>query len=283
VLIRGESGTGKELAARALHYLSRRRSDPFIAVNCAAISETLLESALFGHKRGAFTGAVDASKGRFEAAGEGTLFLDEIGDMPLSQQPALLRVLEYRRFTPIGEHTERECRARFVFATNHDLREDADAGKFRQDLFYRINVATVIMPPLRTRLDDIPVLADYFCKKLSADMSRPPLTCSPEALAVLQQYDWPGNVRELRNILESSLMLCDRGKETLNVADLPAEIAAVQGGIKVGSAERHEREALLRALRQSGGNQTQAAKLLGWHRNTVRAKLRLYGISALEG
>jgi len=286
VLVTGQSGTGKELVARALHMHGKRRKQPFVAVNCAAIPEALVESVLFGHRRGAFTGAVESVKGRFEHAGEGTIFLDEIGDMPLAQQASLLRVLEYRKFTPVGEVNERECRARFVLATNKDLRERVAEKLFREDLFYRIHVATISVPPLKARLDDLPDLIQYYCATLAGQMGRQPISVSAEAMSLLREYDWPGNVRELRNILESAIMLAPVTQPELRVENLPPEILALRSSASIGplltSAERREKEELLRVLRQCQWNQSQAAKLLGCHRNTMREKIRYFGLSSGE-
>ena len=286
VLIRGESGTGKELAARALHYLSKRHGSPFVVVNCCAVPEQLVESLLFGHKRGAFTGAMQEAKGSFEAAEDGTVFLDEVGDMPLSQQGSLLRVLEYRRFTPVGETRERECRARFVLASNRDLRECVRDGTFREDLFYRINVATLQMPPLRSRPEDVPELTDYYVKRLTAEMGRAPVQVSAEVMQLFREYDWPGNVRELKNVLEGALMLGEPDRRELSLQDLPAELLAMRGEGGAGEMtvqERQEKEQLVRALQQCGGNQTKASRLLGCHRNTVRTRLRYYGLASFCG
>jgi len=278
VLIRGESGTGKELAARALHDLSRRRSSPFVAVNCAAIPETLLSSELFGHKRGSFTGANEAARGKFEAAEDGTVFLDEIGDMPLSQQAALLRVLEYRTYTPVGETRERKCAARFVFATNRDLKARVAEGLFREDLFYRINVATVTMQPLRMAPEDIPVLVDLFNQRLSAEMGRKPLAIQSEVVALFKQYDWPGNVRELKHVLEGAMMMLRPDQQQLTLDDLPAEIAALNTSATADSNNTREKEELIRVLRQCNGNQSEAARALRVHRNTIRQRIRYHGI-----
>ena len=280
VLLRGESGTGKELAARALHYGSKRRSSPFISVNCAAIPETLLSSELFGHRRGAFTGAVENVRGKFELAEDGTIFLDEIGDMPLTQQTSLLRVLEYRKFTPLGEAKERDCAARFVFATNRDLRKRVSDGLFREDLFFRINIAAVLLPSLKSRPGDIPVLVDFFNTKLSADMGRKPLRIHPDTLNLLQNHDWPGNVRELKHVLEGAMMLLDPHQDELLPRNLPAEIVAARtaGSATAPTSETAEKEELVRVLRQCNGNQTEAARVLGVHRNTVRTRIRYYGL-----
>jgi len=284
VLVLGESGTGKELAARALHFMSKRALNPFVVVNCASLPESLIETTFFGHKRGAFTGASENVKGCFETAEDGTLFLDEIGDMPLAQQAALLRVLEYRKFTPVGDTRERHCNARFVFATNRDLKAMVDEGRFRQDLYYRIRVATVQMPPLRSRLEDIPALVSSYTTLLCAEMGRAPMPASTEVLEVFQRYDWPGNVRELRNVLESTLMLSEPGQREIMLKDLPVEVLAAQSGSAPAPSpqDHQEKRALIEALRQSGGNQTTAAKLLGCHRNTVRARIRHHGINGME-
>jgi DNA-binding NtrC family response regulator len=286
VLLRGESGTGKELAARALHNLSQRRASPFVPINCASIPQQLVESVLFGHRRGAFTGASESVKGRFEAAEDGTLFLDEIGDMPLDQQASLLRVLEYRTFTPVGENRERDCRARFVFATNRDLRECVVEGTFREDLFYRINVAAVALPPLRARPEDIPELVEYYCGRLTLEMGRGPVQVQPDIIDLFKLYDWPGNVREVRNVLEGSLMLLDRNQTELTMRDLPADMLAFEtgpdGAAVLTSRELKEKKELLRALKETSGNQTKAARMLGVHRNTIRSRVRYFGITSAD-
>ena len=280
VLLRGESGTGKELAARALHYCGKRRSSPFVTVNCAAIPETLLSSELFGHRRGAFTGAVETVRGKFELAEDGTIFLDEIGDMPLTQQTSLLRVLEYRQFTPLGEAKERACAARFVLASNRDLRKRVNDGLFREDLFFRINIATVTLPPLKSRPGDIPELVEYFNAKMSAEMGRKPLRIALDVMALLQNFDWPGNVRELKHVLEGAMMLLSPDQEQLTARNLPAEIAAAGSTppAKPNVDENAEKEELIRVLRQCQGNQTEAARILGVHRNTVRTRMRYFGM-----
>ena len=281
VLVTGESGTGKELAARALHYLSKRKAEPFVVVNCAAVPDTLIESEFFGHRRGAFTGAIESSKGKFEAAGDGTIFLDEIGDMPIAQQAALLRVLEYRRFTPVGETKERECRARFVLATNQDLRSCIENKVFREDLYYRINVASVPMPALRNRPEDIRELVEYYATLLSSEMGRPRINVSHDVIDLFKRYDWPGNVRELKNVLEGAIMLLDYHQTDIKLDDLPVGLIAdcTQSQPDVMPRELREKEDLLRVLRQFDGNQTQAARALGLHRNTIRARIRHFGIS----
>jgi len=282
VLIQGESGTGKELVARALHYLSARRSNPFVVVNCGAIPEALVESVLFGHRRGAFTGAIESSKGKFEAAEDGTIFLDEIGDMPLAHQTSLLRVLEYRRFTPVGETKERDCRARFVLATHRDLRECVKEGTFREDLFFRINVASVALPTLRSRSEDVPLLVEHYVTRLCAEIGRSDVRVDPDVMELLRKYDWPGNVRELKHVLEGALMLCGPEQQQLTLRDLPPELLASreqEGTTGLSVRELNEKKELLKALQQCNGNQTQAAKMLDMHRNTIRSRIRYYGLS----
>src|ERR687895_466748 len=203
VLILGESGTGKELVAQALHHNSPRKKGPFVAVNCAAVPATLVESELFGHVRGAFTGATDRRMGRFEQADGGTLFIDEIGDFEIGLQAKLLRVLETFTVTPVGGHEDRKVNVRVVAATSRDIRKMVEEGKFREDLFYRLNVVTIHLPPLRQRPDDIPILVDHFLKEISSTKHTEPRRVSPEVMRRFTQYRWPGNVRELRNALES--------------------------------------------------------------------------------
>jgi two-component system, NtrC family, response regulator AtoC len=285
VLVNGESGTGKELVARSLHYCSRRRSRPFVTVNCASIPATLVESVLFGHRKGAFTGAVENSRGKFDVVEDGTLFLDEIGDMPLEQQAALLRVLEYRTFTPIGEFKERQCKARFVFATNKDLRQLVKDGLFREDLYYRIKVASVAMPALQHRTEDIPALVGYYANKLSAEMGRNVIKVREDVMALFKRYDWPGNVRELKHVLEGAIMLLPVTRDEIALQDLPSDILASsrkENGASLTSSECREKEELILALKQCLGNQTQVAKMLGVHRNTIRSRIRYYGLAGSE-
>src|SRR5256714_1130251 len=223
VLILGESGTGKELVAQALHHNSLRKKGPFVAVNCAAVPATLVESELFGHVRGAFTGATDRRMGRFEQADGGTLFIDEIGDFELGLQAKLWRVLETFTVTPVGGHEDRKVDVRVVAATSRDIRKMVEQGTFREDLFYRLNVVTIQLPPLRERPDDIPILVDHFLKEIAATKHTPPKKISPEVMRRFQQYRWPGNVRELRNTLESMMVLAEG--EMLTERDLPERIA----------------------------------------------------------
>jgi len=279
VFIQGRSGTGKELVARAIHHLSRRKSSPFVAINCGGIPANLFDSVMFGHKRGAFTGAFENARGKFDFAEDGTIFLDEIGDMPLEQQVSLLRVLEYRTFTPVGETKERETRARFMFATNRDLRELVKEGAFREDLFFRINVAPIMLPALKDRMEDLPALANHCVSRLSAEMGRPCVAIDPQAMELLQQHDWPGNVRELKNVLEGALMLLDPRSDRLGVPDLPRELAVVpKDGSELSELEAVERDQIVSALKRANGNKSKASEMLGIHRNTIAQRMRYFGI-----
>src|SRR2546421_2541629 len=230
VLILGESGTGKELVAQALHHNSPRKKGPFVAVNCAAVPATLVESELFGHVRGAFTGATDRRIGRFEQADGGTLFIDEIGDFELGLQAKLLRVLETLTLTPVGGHEDRKVNVRVLAATSRDIEKMVADGSFRQDLYYRLNVVQIVLPPLRDRPDDIPILVDHFLREIAANKHTAPHRVSPEVMRRFSAYRWPGNVRELRNVLESMMVLAEG--ETLTEKDLPDEVAAdtTEGG-----------------------------------------------------
>src|SRR3954462_8249565 len=222
VLILGESGTGKELVAQALHHNSLRKKGPFVAVNCAAVPATLVESELFGHVRGAFTGATDRRMGRFEQADGGTLFIDEIGDFELGLQAKLLRVLETLTLTPVGGHEDRKVSVRVLAATSRDINKMVEEGKFREDLFYRLNVVSITLPPLRDRTDDVPILVEHFLKEIAEKKHTAPRRVSPEVMRRLVTYRWPGNVRDLRNALESMMVLADG--ELLTERDLPERI-----------------------------------------------------------
>jgi DNA-binding NtrC family response regulator len=281
VLVLGESGTGKELVAQALHHNSLRKKGPFVAVNCAAVPATLVESELFGHVRGAFTGATDRRMGRFEQADGGTLFVDEIGDFELGLQAKLLRVLETLTVTPVGGHEDRKVDVRVVAATSRDLRKMVDEGTFREDLYYRLNVVSITLPPLRERPDDIPILVDHFLKQISEQKHTPVKRVSPEVMRRFQQYRWPGNVRELRNMLESMMVLADG--DVLSERDLPDRVVSLApaGGasseIPTGlTMEELERLAITKALDQYGGNRTHAANGLGISVRTLQRKLRQY-------
>jgi DNA-binding NtrC family response regulator len=291
VLITGESGTGKELAARALHQLSPRRDGPFVAVNCAAMPETLIESELFGHEKGAFTGAVERRRGCFELAHGGTLLLDEIGEMPLATQAKLLRVLEERRVRRLGGSKEIEVDVRVLGASNRRLEEEVRAGRFREDLYFRLHVFEIRMPPLRERLEDLPLLCEAMIRELNQRHQCQVAGVSPEALALLRQQSWPGNVRELRNALERAVILAGSGmlgrqhfaglapaarEPAGSAAPAPDEIR-LRVGTTVDEAER----ALIEAtLRYTGNNRTRAAAILGISQKTLFNKLREYGSQA---
>ena len=283
VLIRGESGTGKELVARALHANSPRASQPFVAVNCAALTESLLESELFGHEKGAFTGAVAAKKGRIEIADGGTLFLDEIGELAPTLQAKLLRVLQEREFERVGGTRPLKVNIRVIAATNRELEQQMQRGAFRQDLFFRLNVVTVNVPPLRERREDILPLAQYFVGKHCRQASLHLKTISPEAQASLLQYDWPGNVRELENAMERGVVLGSGG--VIRAEDLPEPLAEAEPS-PGSAAQYHEavrqakKDVIVKALERSGGSYTEAAKLLGIHVNYLHRVIRTLDLKA---
>jgi transcriptional regulator with GAF, ATPase, and Fis domain len=283
VLVLGESGTGKELAARALHVNSPRRERPFVAINCAALTETLLESELFGHERGAFTGALAQKKGKLEVADGGTLFLDEVGEMSPILQAKLLRVLQEREFERVGGTRTIRVDVRFVAATNRDLEEAVKSGGFRQDLYYRLNVVSFEMPPLRERREDIPLLASYFVAKYGAKFKRKVTGLSAEARDCLTNYEWPGNVRELENAVERAVVLGSTERvlpEDLPESVLEAEPASTSGASAPPITKYHEalreakRQLILRALEQSAGSFTEAARALGVHPNYLHRLIR---------
>jgi two-component system response regulator HydG len=283
VLILGENGTGKELVAAALHHNSLRKKGPFVAVNVAAVPSTLVESELFGHVRGAFTGATDRRVGRFEQADGGTLFIDEIGDFDLTLQPKLLRVLETLTLTPVGGQEDRKVNVRVVAATSKPLRKMVEEGTFREDLYYRLNVVSITLPPLRQRPDDIPILVDHFLKEISTQRHTAPRRVSPEVMRRFQQFRWPGNVRELRHTLESMMVLADGDVLTEN--DLPDQIraGAVPGGTPKElptnlTMDQLEKLAITKALEQCGNNRTHAANRLGISVRTLQRKLRQYDL-----
>jgi two-component system response regulator HydG len=274
VLVLGESGTGKEVVARALHAESPRASKPFVAVNCSAYSENLLESELFGHVRGAFTGADRDRRGRFEIASGGTVFLDEIGEISPKMQVKLLRVIQEREIERVGESRPRTVDIRVVAATNRDLYREVRDGRFREDLFYRLNVVTLRLPPLRERKEDIPALADHLMERVAARTGKPVRGISEGALAVLLQHAWPGNVRELENVIESAVVRA-RG-DVITSADLPAAFHAP------GAPAAPPQERLREALRRTAGCVTRAARLLGIHRTTLWRQMRELGIRREE-
>lgn len=278
VLVLGESGTGKELLARYLHERSARSNGPFVAVNCAAIPETILEAELFGHERGSFTGAVARREGRFAKAAGGTLFLDEIGELTPQVQVKLLRVLQEGEYEPIGGDTQR-ADVRIVAATNKDLRREVSEGRFREDLFYRLNVIAVTAPPLRARREDVPLLVDHFLGTYAAKNGKARLTITQAAVQRLVDYAWPGNVRELENVIERAVVLCTG--EQLGVEDLPEHIALAEGAALAGQLtfavgtplEQLELHAIKETLRQVRGDKTLAAQLLGISVRTIYRKL----------
>ena len=285
VLILGESGTGKELIARALHYHSKRKSQPFVAVNCGAIPHTLLESELFGHVRGAFTDASADKAGLFEQAHGGTLFLDEIGEMPLSLQVKLLRVLQDEEFRPVGASTVKKVDVRVISATSKDLEQEIAEGRFREDLYFRLNVLVMKLPPLRERSEDIPLLVDHFLAKHGEMFGKEGVRLSDDALRTLVAYPWPGNVRQLENCIERGLLLCEGN--LLDVASLPENLRGKSGGsvnfgippdsLSIKKAEELiERELIRRALEQTGGNRTHAARLLEISHRSLLYKLKEY-------
>jgi transcriptional regulator with GAF, ATPase, and Fis domain len=283
VLIRGESGTGKELVARAAHRNSTRANRPFIAINCAAITETLLESELIGHEKGAFTGAIRLKKGKVELADGGTLFLDEIGELPLPLQAKLLRAIQEREFERVGGTRPVRVDFRLIVATNRDLEAAVKGGTFRQDLFYRLNVVTLSLPPLRDRKEDLPLLADHFVRKHAAHTGRRMHGLAPEALARLAKHDWPGNVRELENVIEQALAL--GSDDRIVVEDLPMGLGESSGDdipTSVGSSllnyhaavEQAKRELIVRALEHANHSPAAAARLLGVHPNYLHRLMR---------
>jgi two-component system, NtrC family, nitrogen regulation response regulator NtrX len=287
VLIYGENGTGKELVARTIHALSRRRGAAFVEVNCAAIPEELIESELFGHVRGAFTGAVADRRGKFEVADGGTIFLDEIGDMSLKTQAKVLRVLQEQTMEAVGGTSRIKVDARVLAATNKDLQAEIRAGRFREDLYFRLNVIPIFVPPLRDRQEDIPLLADHFMANLAREYGRRVKRFDVAARAVLQQYPWPGNVRELRNVIER-LMIMVPG-DSISPSDLSfLDPSALSRPLAEGSGERRtlheardqfERELILRTLAEQQGNMSRTAEVLGVERSNLYRKMKAFGIA----
>jgi two-component system response regulator HydG len=286
VLVTGESGTGKELIARAIHANSRRSGGPFVAVNCAALSENLLESELFGHEKGAFTGADRRREGHFAHADGGTLFLDEIGEISSSMQVKLLRVIQEREFQRVGGDQNVRVDMRLVAATNKDLEKEVDAGNFRQDLYFRLNVVTLNMPPLRERVEDIPLLAAHFLNRFSDKNHKQVKGFTPAAMDVLLKYFWPGNVRELENVIERAVVLLVG--EYISERELPPSLvgsAAQARAVSLAgfSLDEVERRAILDTLDSCGGNKSEAARRLGVTRKTLHGKLARYGLAGQEG
>jgi len=280
VLIQGESGTGKELIARALYANSLRKDGPFVAVDCGTLAENLLESELFGHERGAFTGAISCKKGLLESAQHGTCFLDEIGDISPALQSKLLRVIQEHEIRRVGGVESIPVDVRILAATNKNLKKLVEAGKFREDLYYRLNVVAMTLPPLRDRLQDVPELVDFFLAKHGRTGSTPVTAVSSQVMALLMQYDWPGNVRELEHTIEHAAVLA--GQSTILPQDLPEVITlahaktTVQNGWK--TLEQLEREHILQVLEAFGGDESRAAEVLGVHRKTIQRKLKEYGL-----
>ena len=299
VLLGGESGTGKELFARALHAFSGRSAGPFVAINCAAIPETLLESELFGHEKGAFTGAVARKPGKFEVAHRGTLFLDEIGDLPLPLQAKILRAIEERRFDRVGGTTPLQVDVRLVAATNKDLRAAVAAKQFREDLYFRLSVFPITIPPLRERRADIPILARYFVDKFCKDLKKPALDLSAQAWEALQQYTWPGNVRELQNCIERAVILCETTQVQPRHLNLfsdatggghdspnPWDLLNLSGTLEEASVRIHgefERHKLALSLREVNGDKELAASNLRISHRDLLAKLKQYGLGVTRG
>jgi DNA-binding NtrC family response regulator len=278
VVILGESGTGKELVARTIHLLSPRRNAGFVPINCAAIPESLLESELFGHEKGAFTGAIQTKRGKFELAQGGTIFLDEIGDMPLALQAKLLRVIQERKFERVGGAREINADVRIIAATHRDLEAEVREKRFREDLFYRLNVFPIGLPPLRQRKDALPRLAEYFVVRFAGQTGKRTSGISQEAMEELLEYNWPGNIRELQNVIERAVIL---GKELIVPADLPDTLTdpvCHQGEEHGESLRGIEREAILRALEKADGNRRKAAQELGISRRTLQYRLKEYGL-----
>jgi transcriptional regulator with PAS, ATPase and Fis domain len=292
VLLTGESGTGKELIATALHENSSRRDRPFIRVNCAAIPKDLIEAELFGYEKGAFTGAVSSKPGRFELAHAGTLFLDEIGEIPVEMQVKLLRALQESEFERVGGIKTLKVDVRLIAATNRDLRRAIEEGGFREDLFYRINVVHIHLPPLRERTEDIPLLIDHFVRRFNEKLGKKIEGMTPEAESILVSYAWPGNIRELENVIERCALFCEGDR--IGEADLPPDVrpasepaaAAVEELAASTSlkekvreaAERVERELIVRALKQTGHNVTHAARLLKISRKSLQMKMKELGL-----
>jgi Nif-specific regulatory protein len=282
VLICGESGTGKELAAHAIHTNSPRAAHPFVPINCAALPDTLLESELFGHEKGAFTGAVGRKQGKLEIAHNGTVFLDEIGEIPLAMQPRLLRFLQDHRVERLGGTRSIELDVRIIAATNRDLEVMIKAGTFREDLYHRLNVAKLTMPPLRERKEDIALLASYFTAKYAKECKRPVVGLTPEARTLLMSYNWPGNIRELENTIERAVVL--GLSDTIGVEDLPHRMLEGDGGTTAATYDEAVKDAkrhiILNALALSKGNYTEAAKVLGIHANNLHRIIRTLDLKA---
>jgi two-component system response regulator HydG len=285
VLLLGETGTGKELVAQAIHRNSPRAAGPFVVVNCATLPETLLESELFGHERGSFTGATVRKDGRFLLAHHGTVFLDEIGELGLPIQAKILRVLQAREFEPVGSNRTQKVDVRIITATNRDLETMVREGRFRDDLYYRLNVFPLVLPPLRERLEDLPVLADFFLKKYGEKNRRGVIPLAPEALRAFRRYSWPGNIRELENVIERGVIVCQGNVLTLE--NLPAALQQrdgwpVAGGEGEPGLPELEQQLIIRTLERVAGQRRQAAEILGISLDELNLKIRSYGLEVRE-
>ena len=281
VLLLGETGTGKELVAQAIHRNSPRAAGPFVVVNCATLPETLLESELFGHERGSFTGATVRKDGRFLVAHHGTVFLDEIAELTLPIQAKILRVLQAREFEPVGSNRTQKVDVRIITATNRDLEKMVREGRFRDDLYYRLNVFQLVLPPLRERLEDLPVLADFFLKRYGEKNRRGVITLAPEALQAFRRYSWPGNIRELENVIERGVIVCQGN--VLTREDLPAALQPqgewlAAGGEGEPGLPELERQLISRTLERVAGQRRQAAEILGISLDELNLKIRSYGL-----
>jgi Nif-specific regulatory protein len=281
VLLRGESGTGKELVAKAVHYLSNRSKGPFVKFNCAAIPEGLLESELFGHEKGSFTGAIAAKKGRFELAHGGTIFLDEVGDLPLELQPKILRVLQEHEFERVGGEKTIKVDIRVIAATSRDLEGLLESGLFREDLYYRLNVVPIFIPPLRERREDIPGLVEHFLKKF-CDESGKKLRFTENAIVALTRYPWPGNVRELENVIERTVVMTSKtliDDSDLRLVTAPARNSETINDGLPGAVQDIELKSLMDALMRTGWQQASAARLLGITPRQIGYKIKKYGLT----
>jgi two-component system, NtrC family, response regulator HydG len=285
VLLLGETGTGKELVAQAIHRNSVRAAGPFVAVNCAALPEALLESELFGHERGSFTGATNRRDGRFVMAHQGTLFLDEVGELSLPIQAKILRVLQAREFEPLGSTRTVKVDVRIITATNRDLEKMVREGRFREDLFYRLNVFPVVLPPLRERQEDLPALAEFFLRKFGEKNRREGIALAPEVLEAFRRYPWPGNIRELENVMERAVIVCQGN--TITVENLPPAFKQ-RGGFSGAGEEKElelpelERQLISRTLDRVAGQRQQAAEILGISLDELNLKIRSYRLDGRE-
>lgn len=284
VLIQGESGTGKELVAKAIHQMSNRKNQKLVTVHCASLSETLLESELFGHEKGAFTGATEQRIGRFEQADKGTFFLDEISEISPAVQVKLLRVIQEQSFERVGGNKNLKVDIRLIAATNKDLETEVNKGNFREDLFYRLSVVTINLPPLREREEDIPLLLNFYLREFAEENNKWPMEFQLDALKLLQNYNWPGNIRELRNLIENIVVLAKTN--LISVDTLPEKIVNFQKNMEILepkpgiNIKENEKKLIIKALKQSDGNRTKAAESLGLSRRTLYRKLTQYGIES---